>query len=230
MSAAMDKMLLAAILDAFERAVLRDEFIAATNEALLAPLAGDSGESATPPERVIPGTRHASQVSHHTVTGSAHVAAVTFDVGNAYAFGLRYLHDHFQSGFGSVWGGYGAEVRGFTSGDSFGGAGLLVLRGGSAVEQILSLEVAGGVAGRERAQGMILVGLFFSFYYVDLGVSIQGAFAPAEQPDWMAPLNFALRINVPFQKSEANIERNSPLPAGSMSAVPGFSRSDDDVD
>lgn len=221
----MDQMLLAAALDAFERAVLRDEFILATNEALAAPPVGDA-ELTKPIERIVPGARHAWRVQGDVASASGHVAAVTFDAGKAYAFGLRYLRDHYSSHSGLAWGGYGAEVRGLTSGDDFGGAGLLVLRGGVGVEQAFSLEVAGGVAGSERAQGMILIGVYWSFYYVDLGVSFQGAFAPVEQPDWMAPVNFGLRISVPFSKSETTVERHSPLPVHDMTILPGFSGRD----
>ncbi len=229
MSGDMDAMLLAALLDAFERGVLRDEFVLATNQVLEAPPTSGA-EPLTQPERIVPGARSGSYVRNHAASASGHVAAVTFDAGKAYAFGLRYLHDHYSSNSGFAWGGYGVEARGLTSGDSFGGAGLLVLRGGIATEQAFSLEVAGGVAGAERAQGMVLVGLFFSFYYVDLGVSFQGAFAPAENPDWMAPVNFGLRINVPFSKSETSIERRSPLPAGNMTILPGFSSRRDGAD
>jgi hypothetical protein len=160
------------------------------------------------------------------------VAAFTLDVGSAHAFGLRYLHDHFHSGNGLAWGGYGAEVRALGKGGSVfeAAAGLLVLRGGLGVEQAVSLEVAGGIVGGERAQGMLLLGAFMSAYFFEIGVSGQGSFGPTEQPDWMAPVSFGLRVNVPFQKTEPNIARHSPLPAGRVQVVPSFTGPEDDGD
>jgi hypothetical protein len=102
------------------------------------------------------------------------------------------------------------------------------LRGGTGYTYLLSLEAACGVAGGDRAQGMALFGLYWSFYYVDLGLSVQFPFAPVERPEWMSPASFGVRINVPVYKHETNIERRSPLPTGdARKFVPAVSTADD---
>jgi hypothetical protein len=82
----------AAIIDAFERVVLRDEFVTAANVALAA------GSDAAPAEGRGPvalrPVANAWQVAEHRLAASYHQAGVVFDAGSAYSFGLRYLHNH----------------------------------------------------------------------------------------------------------------------------------------
>ena len=213
MDAGVRKSLSAAIIDAFERAVLRDEFIRATNEALAERAPESTLREPLPVTRSLPTVENAWRVDHHSATASAHVASLVFDAGSAYSLGLRYLHEHVALEQGFVFGGYGAEARLFSNGGLDGFAALAVGRGGVAFEQALTLEVGAGVMGSgERASGLVIAGAFYSLYLMDLGVSFQIPFAVPERPDWISTVNFGLRIYVPFARSSLHVTRGSPLP------------------
>ncbi len=192
----------AAVIDAFERSVLRDEFIAATNSGL-----AENTEPVQVDERVSKWT-----IDHHEETGAAHVVSGVLDAGKSYALGARYLHDHFSVGSGLLWGGYGLEGR-LISADLTrldAAAALAVVRAGMAVEMATSLELGLGVGGRDELGLAVVVGGFVSFYYVDLGVTIQYV----EHLELGGP-NFGLRVNIPLDLHGRKLYCRSPTPCRS---------------
>jgi hypothetical protein len=192
----------AAVIDAFERSVLRDAFIEATNGGLT-----ETSEPIQIDERVSKWT-----IDYHEETGAAHVVSGVLDAGKSYALGARYLHDHFHVGNGLMWGGYGLEGR-LISADLArldAAAALAILRAGMAVEMPLSLELGLGVGGWDELGLAAVVGGFISFYYVDLGVTIQFV----EDVELRGP-NLGLRINIPFDVHGKKLDCRSPTPCRS---------------
>jgi hypothetical protein len=206
------------VIDAFERAVLREAFIVATNRALAQ--TPSTPESSIPPITVaepaaFPPVSSSWRIESHEGNASAHVAGVTFDAGKAYSLGVRYLHDHLQSRSGVYYGGYGAEARVLSSDGSpshAAVAALGVLRGGMAVEQGVSLELAGGVARGSHTLGLLSVGAFLGLYYAEVGGSVQIPLAVDRRPDWLSPLAFAVRLSIPFHRTSHSLVQHSPLP------------------
>ncbi|HWO10128.1 MAG TPA: hypothetical protein VNN80_11630, partial [Polyangiaceae bacterium] len=88
-----------AIADAFERGVLRESFVRATNAAL------DDHPAA--PASISP-AQQTWRIDRHAGSGKAHVVAAVLDAGDSYSFGARYLYDHTGDGH---WAGYGGELR-----------------------------------------------------------------------------------------------------------------------
>jgi hypothetical protein len=199
----------AAIVDAFERSVLRATFIDTVNAALGPAAAGEAPAGTT-----IEPVTQAWTIRYHEASAQAHVLSAVFDGGKTYAFGARYLHDHISSGGGLIWGGYGAEARVIS--DDFSrldaAAGLAVLRGGFGVEQAFSIELGFGAGGRDDVRAIGVGGIYFTFYYVDLGFTYQLFISPTSELEPLSGPHFGLRIYIPVAFHSRHTSCRSPLP------------------
>jgi hypothetical protein len=205
----------AAVIDAFERSVLRPAFIDAVN-------AGMASRPGTPPTAVAE-TVDAWTVDVPESKAAAHVVSAVFDGGKSYAFGVRYLHDHLYGSSGILWGGYGVEAR-FTTQhferlDAV--AGLAVLHAGMGLEQGFSVEVGLGPGGLDAVRPVGVAGVYLSFYYIDLGFTFQFVIAPTPELDGLTGPNFGVRINLPLKVHDKSVRCRSPLHC-SVSLLPGF--------
>ena len=149
-----------------------------------------------------------------------HVVGAALDVGESVGVGARYLHDHVAVAGGMLWGGYGADARVVTvDGDRIDAvAGLALLRGGMWTEPGIGVELGVGAGGGERVTAVGLAGIFFTFYYMDLGFTYQLPLG-AERPDWMAGPQFGLRINVPVAVHDRSLRCRSPEPCEHRSII-----------
>lgn len=204
-----------AVIDAFERAALREEFVRETNRALV---------EGPAPARELPAVKNDARIGPHEGSASAHVIGLTFDAWRAYSLGVRYLHDHVHSGSGFGFGGYGAELRAMSSDGNpmhAAGAALAVVRGGLGVEQAYSLEVGVGATHAKRTAGLVVVGMFMTLYYAELGGSIQVPFRGERRPDWLSPVAIAVRVNVPLALTSHELTAHSPEKLEDP-LIPGF--------
>ncbi len=208
------------ILDAAERAVLRESFLRATNDALAAAASGESDP--TPAVRDVPPAVQRWSMAPHVENSAAHVLGLSFDAGRAYAVGLRYVHEHFETNAGVVWLGYGLEGRVFSENfDSVDAAGGLALgRVGFAVEQGISLEGGVGVAGADRARPFARVGLGYGLYFVELAAGYEFPFAPSDRPAWMPAFTAGLRVNVPVDVHAVRVSCKNPSPCSHTHVFP----------
>jgi hypothetical protein len=217
MSPQTPERLQAAILDAFDRSVLRAAFIDRVNAAVTSAPDTESSAGAA----IEPATQ-AWTIDDDQAAVQAHVLSAVFDGGKTYAFGARYLHDHISNGVGMFWGGYGAEARVIS--DDFdhldAAAALAVLRGGFAVEQAFSVEVGFGGGGRDDVRAMGVAGIYFSFYYLDLGFTYQFFIAPTSQLEGLSGPHFGLRAYIPIALHDVRVSCHSPLPCEPM-LLPG---------
>jgi hypothetical protein len=201
-----------AIVDAFERSVLRPAFVDATNAALVAER-GREPDAPAGPTRVDE-TRDSWQIRDHESSAAAHVLSAVFDGGDTFSFGARYLHDHFSSGLGLLWGGYGVEARiisdDFTRVDAV--AGLGILRAGIGYEQVFSLEFGMGPGRSDEVRAVGIAGAYFTAYYVDLGFTAQFVVSPTPQFRPLTGGHFGVRINVPVDVHGVTVGCHSPLP------------------
>jgi hypothetical protein len=213
-----DELVQLAVIDAFERCVLRPAFVDAVNGAL-----GAGPRPGTPPTEV-PETRDEWIVGPHQSSAAAHVLSATLDAGASQSVGLRYLHDHLSGGPGLFWGGYGVEGRLIT--DQFkrteAAAALAVLRGGMLFEQGFSVEVGlgpGGGNGPVRPVGV--AGAYLSLYFVDIGYTYQFVISPTPDLQPAMGSHFGVRINVPVAVHGRSVRCHSPLPC-TFGLLPGF--------
>jgi len=207
----------AAILDAFERSVLREAFIGRVNAAL-----GPAPAGETPAITTIGPAQQSWTIGYDEASAQAHVVSGVFDGGKTYAFGARYLHDHIHSGGGLIWGGYGAEARVIS--DDFGrldaAAALAIARGGFGVEQAFSVELGFGAGGRDDVRAIGIAGIYFTFYYVDLGFTYQLFIAPTPELEGLSGPHFGLRVYIPVALHRVRTSCRSPLPCDPM-LLPG---------
>jgi len=210
MSPRTEERVQGAVFDAFERSIVRVELIDATNAALTA---APPRVDADAPATVAP-VKYAWAISEQEASAQAHVLSAVFDGGETLSFAARYLHDHIHNAGGLLWGGYGAEVRAIVPDDKgFDAvAGLAIARGGFMVEQAFSLELGLGAVRRDNVRALGVAGVYFSFYYVDLGFTYQFVIAPTED---LAPLSgphFGLRVYIPIDLHNRHVRCPSPLP------------------
>lgn len=208
MSPETNERIQGAVIDAFERSVLRSEFIDATNKAITSKLEAEA------PPTVVAETRNEWAIHVHESSGAAHVVSAVFDGGATYSFAARYLHDHLYGGSGLLWGGYGLEAR-FISDDMKrldAVGGLAVLHGGAGFEQGFSAEIGLGPGGRDAVRAIGVAGVYYSFYYVDLGFTYQFVVSPTRELEPLAGAHFGIRINVPFNVHGVTVRCRSPLP------------------
>ncbi len=217
-SAGTSELLLAAILDAFERSVLVDSFVERVNGALVAET---RAEGAILDGR---GPHNSWEVAEHEYTATAHVAGASLDVGRSYSYGLRYLYEYVSGGGAPAWWGPGIEARLLShKGDELdAAAGLAVFRAGIAPGQGFSVELAVGAARSDRMVGMGLTGLYWGLHYGEIGFSYQFPFAPTRREDWMSGALFGIRIHIPVAASRLEVHRRSPLPFTEQHVLPGF--------
>jgi len=208
-----------AVADAFERGILRESFVQATNAALA------QSQPPAPPAKIPP----AQQVWHidsHQASAKAHVATAVFDAGETYSLGARYLYDHAGDGH---WVGYGGEVRlisaDFDRADAL--AAFAVARaGGSGGGPPFSVELGLGPGGREHVRAMGIAGLYLSMYYVDVGFTAQFALRPTDEHRQLTGAHFGVRVSVPVDVHDIQVRCRSPLPC-EASLLPGWSASPD---
>lgn len=210
----------AAVIDAFERSVLRAPFIDATNAAIA------RGAPEAPPTAVAE-THDEWTIREHESHGAAHVVSAVFDGGATYSFGARYLHDHLSSGGGLFWAGYGLEAR-FVSEDSKrldALGGLAVLRAGAGVEHAFSVELGLGPAGQGAVRPLGIAGAYLSLYYVDLGFTYQYVIAPTRELAPLAGPHFGIRIHLPLAVHGLGVTCHSPAPCR-PELIPGITPRD----
>jgi hypothetical protein len=202
-----DELVQAAVVDAFDRSVLRQAFVDAVNARIATTRAG------APPTEVAE-TKNEWTVAGSESRAAAHVLSAVFDVGATYAFGARYLHDHLYAGNGFFWAGYGVEGR--LVSEQFKrvdvASALAVLHGGIGVETAFSAEIGLGPGSNSAVRPIGVAGAYFSFYLVDLGYTYQFVISPTRDLEAVTGSHFGIRINIPVSIHSKSLRCHSPAP------------------
>jgi hypothetical protein len=136
-----------------------------------------------------------------------HMLGLRFDYGSgAMAFGVYYLHSwqniSTSGGLGAIgYGGVGVDLRLFVGGGQAGVVlGPIVRAGGVTDAMGLSTELSLGVAtDGARVLPAVSGGLFYSFYYGDLGASFVALPEISDRPRWL-PIGYgSARVQIPLR-------------------------------